>query len=92
MGVTIVIFIFITIFTYATFGVEMTERIVFPSVELAKEIEIIGGFIERLESLFLTVYIMAIFTSFLSVLYCFYQLLNELFLGKKSNPMWLFQA
>ncbi|MGO4888346.1 GerAB/ArcD/ProY family transporter [Anaerobacillus sp. MEB173] len=89
MGAAVFIFVLLTVTTYAVFGTEMTKLMVFPSVELAKEIEIAGGFIERLESLFLTIYIMAIFTSMLTVLYVVHYVMNEQFLYRKPNPWWL---
>ncbi|MFC4770298.1 GerAB/ArcD/ProY family transporter [Effusibacillus consociatus] len=47
----------------AAFGHLTLPSVVFPVTEMAKEIEIPGGFVERLDSAFLTVWIMSIFST-----------------------------
>ncbi|OLO39189.1 hypothetical protein BTR23_09030 [Alkalihalophilus pseudofirmus] len=85
MLIIILTFTFLTITTYAIFGLEMTKVITFPSIELAKEIELIGAFIERLESLFLTVYIMAIFTTMANILLIIHEVVYEQFIGTQKH-------
>lgn len=53
----------VVLFSIGVFGYETAGKIVFPLIELVKTIELPGGFIERLESLFLTIFIMTIFSS-----------------------------
>jgi spore germination protein len=47
----------------AVLGVEAAEQINYPTVELAKEVEVPGGVIERLDPLFFTVWVMTIFNT-----------------------------
>ncbi|WP_249871711.1 GerAB/ArcD/ProY family transporter [Oceanobacillus saliphilus] len=47
----------------AVFGENTTANIRFPLIELAKTIEIPGGFFERLDSVFFVIWIMAIFNT-----------------------------
>lgn len=45
------------------FSYEVSGALLFPTVELAKEVEIPGGFFERFEAVFFTIWIMAIFNT-----------------------------
>jgi spore germination protein len=47
----------------AVFGVSATEVIRLPIIELAKSVEIPGGFFERMESVFFVIWVTAIFTT-----------------------------
>ncbi|QQK81446.1 GerAB/ArcD/ProY family transporter [Salicibibacter cibi] len=60
--------VLVTMGCIAIFSLQSTKLITFPTVELAKEIEIPGGFFERVESLMLTVWVMSIFNA-LSISY-----------------------
>ena len=64
-GIGLPIFLYIVIFftTIGVFGNIVTSNLVYPTVELAKRVEFPGGFIERIESLFYIVWMMAIFTT-----------------------------
>ncbi|MFV8827773.1 GerAB/ArcD/ProY family transporter [Alkalihalobacterium sp. APHAB7] len=84
MLATVIIYTFLTIITYAVFGLEMAKVVTFPGIELAKEIEIIGAFIERLESIFLTIYIMAIFTTMANILFIIQQIFYEQFIDTQK--------
>ncbi|RKQ34584.1 GerAB/ArcD/ProY family transporter [Oceanobacillus halophilus] len=63
MSGAVVIYMLIYLTCIAVFGQSATEVIRFPFVELAKTVEIPGGFFERLESIFFVIWIMAIFTT-----------------------------
>ncbi|MFD2044741.1 endospore germination permease [Ornithinibacillus salinisoli] len=63
MSGVVFIYLFIYLTTIAVFGDVTTANIRFPLIELAKTIEIPGGFFERLESIFFVIWIMAIFTT-----------------------------
>ncbi|MGO4887458.1 GerAB/ArcD/ProY family transporter [Anaerobacillus sp. MEB173] len=71
-------------FTVAVFGVEMTKYTTFPTVDLAKEVEIPGGFIERIESLVITVWIMTIFNTMSIAFFLLVQTAKQQFLVKKK--------
>ncbi|SHG88940.1 GerAB/ArcD/ProY family transporter [Ornithinibacillus halophilus] len=61
---TVVLFYLIIFLTcIAVFGNVQTANIRFPFIELAKSVEIPGGFFERLESIFFVIWTMAIFTT-----------------------------
>ncbi|UCZ52367.1 spore germination protein [Bacillus shivajii] len=63
------IFLFTAIVTicYGVLGLEVNNYLTFPTMEIVKEIEIPGGFIERLDPLFLTIWILAIYGTLLSI-------------------------
>ncbi|WP_202081323.1 GerAB/ArcD/ProY family transporter [Caldalkalibacillus salinus] len=63
IGITTLLYITITILAYSLFTVDAVKLITFPTVELAKVIEIPGAFFERLESVMITVWIMGIFNT-----------------------------
>ncbi|MDG0808802.1 GerAB/ArcD/ProY family transporter [Cohnella rhizosphaerae] len=51
------------LYSIAIFTQEATAQILFPTVEIAKEVRLPGQFFERLESIFFTVWIMTIFNT-----------------------------
>ncbi|WP_257347417.1 GerAB/ArcD/ProY family transporter [Pseudalkalibacillus decolorationis] len=57
------LYLLLYVMAIGVFNTETTATLVYPTVELAKEAEIPGGFLERFESLFLTIWIMAIFNT-----------------------------
>ena len=63
MCIPVVLYAVIYIVCIGVFGNEVTRNLMFPTVELAKEVEIPGEFFERFESLFFTIWIMAIFNT-----------------------------
>jgi spore germination protein len=62
MGFVVLLYILIYITCIAVFGAA-TDVLRLPLIELAKAIEIPGGFFERIESFFYVIWIMAIFTT-----------------------------
>jgi spore germination protein len=65
IGMIIPLFLYAIFYvvTISVFSVDTTSTMVFPTIELAKEIEVPGGFFERIESLFFIVWIMALFNT-----------------------------
>ncbi|MFC4320033.1 GerAB/ArcD/ProY family transporter [Litchfieldia salsa] len=65
VGMSIPIVLYLIIFTVAigVFGSLATAQITYPTIEIAKEIEAPGGFVERFESIFFTVWIMTVFNT-----------------------------
>lgn len=63
IAVITLIYLLVFIFSIAVFSIEGTQQIIYPTVELAKEVEVPGGIIERIEPLFLTVWVMTIFNT-----------------------------
>ncbi|THE09602.1 spore gernimation protein [Bacillus timonensis] len=64
-GMGLVVGLYLIIFTtcIGVFTNDTTSTMVYPTIELAKEVEVPGGFFERFESLFFTIWIMAIFNT-----------------------------
>ncbi|MDV2883641.1 GerAB/ArcD/ProY family transporter [Alkalihalophilus pseudofirmus] len=90
-GIMLIMFLYllVTIISYANFSVDTTTQITFPTVELAKQIEIPGGFFERLESLLITVWIMTIFNTISISQLIFIQLLEKHFVKKEAFTTYL---
>ncbi|MDQ8737746.1 GerAB/ArcD/ProY family transporter [Paenibacillus sp. LHD-38] len=56
-------YLLIYIFTIGIFSYEVTQNIVYPTLELAREVSVPGEFFERLESLFLIFWVVSIFAT-----------------------------
>ncbi|MFZ3579651.1 GerAB/ArcD/ProY family transporter [Virgibacillus sp. DJP39] len=63
MSIPVLMYLMFFILCIGVFGNEVTANLVFPTVELAKSVEIPGGFFERFESVFFVIWIMAIFNT-----------------------------
>ncbi|MGO4886427.1 GerAB/ArcD/ProY family transporter [Anaerobacillus sp. MEB173] len=63
IGVVLLTYIAVTVMSYTVFSFEITKYIMFPTIEIAKQVEIPGGFLERLDSLMLTIWLLAVFNT-----------------------------
>src|SRR5699024_4422649 len=63
IGFVTLIYLLLFVITLGVFGHVVTSNLVYPTVELAKSIEIPGEFFERFESLFFVIWIMILFNS-----------------------------
>lgn len=65
LGVTwaMILYLLIYIICIGTFGNITTSNLFFPTLEVSKAIEIPGGFFERFDSIFFTIWTMAVFTT-----------------------------
>lgn len=63
IGIPIILYLIIYTVTIGVFGNLATAEIIYPTIEIAKEIEAPGGFVERFESIFFTVWIMTVFNT-----------------------------
>lgn len=88
LGFVTFIYLLVTVLCYSTFTFESTEVIAFPTVELVKEIELPGGFFERLESIVITVWIMTIFNTMSIILFLLNDSVKSLFF-KKTKMIWM---
>lgn len=77
----------IYLFVIALFSKEVTENLVYPTVELAKETTLPGEFFERFESIFFTIWLMTIFNSALMALDISLMLLQTI-VSKFSKMFW----
>jgi len=63
VAIPVLLYVFIYIVTVGVFSQEALTEINYPTIELAKEIQVPGEFFERFESIFFTIWIMTIFNS-----------------------------
>ncbi len=73
MAIPMVVYTLITIAGITAFGYEELQRLMWPTLELVKTTEVPGLVLERLESAFLGVWVVAVFTTFAGFYftYCF---------------------
>ncbi|MFE8700145.1 Ger(x)C family spore germination protein [Cytobacillus sp. FJAT-54145] len=63
MVIPTILYLIIHLSCILVFSYSVTGTLLYPTIELAKEVQIPGGFFERFESIFFTVWIMAIFNT-----------------------------
>jgi spore germination protein len=88
VGVVTLIYTVITIFCISIFGVEQNKVITFPTIELAKGIEVPGGFLEHMESLMITIWLMTVFNTMIMIHFLSVRVVRKNLL-KRSTGMWL---
>nr|WP_229263893.1 GerAB/ArcD/ProY family transporter [Cohnella cholangitidis] len=59
----LVLYIVVFISVIGIFGSSVTQNTLYPTAELAKQVEIPGGFFERFESIFFTIWVMTLFNT-----------------------------
>ncbi|WP_372631378.1 endospore germination permease [Cohnella sp.] len=64
-GLTIpfTLYLLVFFFVIGIFGSEVTKNTLYPTAELAKQVEIPGGFFERFESIFFTIWTITLFST-----------------------------
>ncbi|MDQ0337900.1 spore germination protein [Caldalkalibacillus uzonensis] len=82
------VYVMVTVMSYAVFSLETVKVITFPTIELAKEVEVPGGFFERLESLMITIWIMTIFNTVTMAKFLTVTIINDQFLPH-TKVAWL---
>jgi spore germination protein len=88
IGVITLMYLLVTVFSYMVFTLDSSKIIVFPTVELAKEVEIPGGFFERIESFMITMWVITIFNTISIVQLVLANLIKSEFLPQKK-ALWL---
>ncbi|WP_158211497.1 GerAB/ArcD/ProY family transporter [Alkalihalobacterium alkalinitrilicum] len=83
------IYMIIIILSYGVLGFEITKATTFPLMEVVKTLEVPGGFIERLDSIFLTVWILALFTTVTISMLITVLVIKDEFLKDKKAPLLL---
>ena len=63
MGMTVLIYLITFVISIGVFGNITASNLIFPVIEIAKELEVPGGFFERFDSIFFVIWIMAIFNT-----------------------------
>ena len=87
-SVVITLYILVFIFSVGVLGLYTTINTIFPTIEMAKEAEVPGGFFERLQSIFFAVWMLAIFTSGVFALDISTMMLESIF-QKVSKITWI---
>lgn len=77
----------VTIISYGVFSIDATAYITFPTVDLAKEIELPGSFVERLESVFITIWLMTLFNTMSICHFLCVLILKKHFIKSKSGKL-----
>ncbi|MBM7662974.1 spore germination protein [Bacillus mesophilus] len=89
IGIPIVLYLIIFAVAVGVFGNMATAQITYPTIEIAKEIQAPGGFLERFESIFFTVWIMTIFNTASMALDIVVHLLKSIFSIKKNTLIFI---
>jgi spore germination protein len=63
MLIPLVVYLLVFFFTIGVFGPEVTGNVLYPTAELAKQVEVPGGFFERFESIFFSVWVLTLFNT-----------------------------
>lgn len=87
MSFAVGLYTIIFIVCIGSFGNQATGNLLYPTVELAKEVEVPGGFFERFESLFFVIWIMAIFNTTAIALDVSVLALNSLFKKDRKKQL-----
>ncbi|WP_164670183.1 GerAB/ArcD/ProY family transporter [Virgibacillus doumboii] len=87
MSIAVVLYILLYVMCIGVFGNLAAGNLIYPTVELAKDVEIPGGFFERFESLFFVIWIMAIFNTTVMGLDGAVFLLNSIFKKDRKHQL-----
>ena len=61
MLVPLLLYLLLFLFSVGILGIEVTAGTLYPTIELAKEVEVPGGFFERFESVFFSIWVLSLF-------------------------------
>ncbi len=90
MVIPVVLYIVVYFFIISVFSVEATRQVIYPTIELAKEIVLPGEFFERFESVFFLIWIMTIFnTSSMALDVCIWSISSIFKKVKKMTWIWI---
>lgn len=89
MSIVPLMYIIIYFMCVGVFGYTATANVNYPIIELAKEIEIPGGFFERFDSIFFVIWIMAIFNTITMGLDAAVFALESIFKLKKMQLLYI---
>lgn len=84
IGVPILIYVCTVTIAVGTFTMEETIKLNFPTMELARQLEFPGGFFEQFESVFIVIWLMKIYATF--VMYYYASCFGVSQLVKKWSP------
>ncbi|MHA6483978.1 GerAB/ArcD/ProY family transporter [Paenibacillus sp. strain BS8-2] len=84
-----ILYVFVYIFSIGIFSYEVTQNILYPTIEIAREVSVPGEFFERLESLFLIFWLISTFATTSLSLDVSIQSLSHLRAFKKMHMLYL---
>lgn len=87
MSVPTILYIFIFLMSIGIFGNAVTENLLFPTIEVAKRVEIPGGIFERIDAFVFTIWVMAFFNTLAITLDVTVLLLCSIFQKVKKRMM-----
>jgi len=77
MVIVMLIYLVICIIVFIEFGVAETKSLIWPLFSLMKAVEIPGAFVERLEGIFLSLWVFAVFSTMMMTYFCAYFILGK---------------
>lgn len=92
MLIPIILYILLYLACILVFGASVTSNLQYPTIELAKIVEIPGGILERFESIFFVIWVMAIFNTTTMSLDIAVFALNSIFKNISKIKITLFLA
>ncbi len=90
VGIAGLLYVFVVIAVLAVFGHGETEKLLWPTLELAKATAIPTNFLERLDAMFIAVWVTAVFTTLLSSYYVTVHEMSKLFRLQDHRMLTLF--
>ncbi|WP_099157727.1 GerAB/ArcD/ProY family transporter [Virgibacillus ndiopensis] len=90
MCIPVVAYILLFVTCIGVFGHSVASNLLFPTIELAKEVDIPGGFFERFESVFFVIWIMAIFNTTVMAFDVAVLALSSIFKNRAKMTLMLF--
>lgn len=87
ISLSLLMYLIIYIFAIGVFSRQGMINVVFPTIEMAKEVEVPGEFFERFESILLTIWVMTVFNSVSMAFDISVVTLNSMFKKIKRFPL-----
>lgn len=89
VGMVVAVYGFVMISTMSVFSHNEVERLMWPTLEIVKNIRFPGFILERIESGFLAIWVAAVFTTLSNLLSATVHLISEYFAIKDNQRIWV---
>jgi spore germination protein len=89
MTIPLILYLFIYLFILGVLSQKTAMGMIYPTIEIAREVEVPGGFFERFDSVFFTIWIMTIFNTTAMAFDVSIIALSSIFRNVKKQ-MWIF--
>lgn len=90
MSIPVILYLLMFLTSIGVFGDVVTSELLYPTLELAKRVEIPGSILERIESIFFVIWVMAIFTTASMALDISILAIKSIFKKAKKRTFFLF--